>query len=85
MQHGEITDTHSNSSLHVFAFTTLGGWTKAARKYLKDAFRGLASKEKDKVKFAAAIAYNRHAARLVSSNVLCLTEGLSTYALDSED
>jgi len=84
-QHGQIVERVPDSELIIFAFTTLGGWTKAARKYVKGVVRNYASQSMDNLDFAMSTAFAKYAARMVSCNVHCLTEGISTSAADLVD
>lgn len=84
-QHGAILDKQTNADLVIVPLTTLGGWTKSARIYLKEVIKSSASRSMDKFEFAITTAYSRYAALMLSGNVHCLTEGLTSTSLEFDD
>ncbi len=74
-QHAEVVGKIPDSTLVVVPLTTLGGWRDSARKYVKEVIKSSASRLMNEHQFAFLTAFGRYAARMVSANVHCLTEG----------
>ena len=77
-QHADVVENAPNSTLVIVPLTTLGGWHKSARKYVKEVIKSSASRLMEEHHFASLTAFARYAARLVAANVHCLMEGSST-------
>ena len=83
-QHSQLFEQDPGANLTIAALTTLGGWNERSRQYIKDAVKSSASRQMDGFDYSILTTFSRYAARLISANVHCLTEGIVTTSETEE-